>query len=261
MQIRDFFAEVAKKIRTSLGGPANPHFSVGDHELDPALARQFGEASSHDMAKLFFNHDGRVICKWVHYLDVYEKEFAHWRAKAVSLLEIGVSEGGSLQLWRAYFGDDATVFGIDIDPACAGRVDPPNQVRIGSQDDPEFLQQVVAEMGPPDIVLDDGSHIGRHQLASFTTLFPLMAPGSLYVIEDLHSSYWPGFYEGGYRRAGSGVEIAKTLIDDMHAWYHSKPCRLASQTTIAAVRCYDSIVVIEKGRVKAPRQIRVGLDV
>lgn len=199
-----------------------------------------------------------MVNKWVHYLDAYQKEFSALRDRPIKLLEIGVSEGGSLELWRNYFGPQATIFGIDIDPQCAHRVDAPNQVRVGSQDDPEFLRRVVAEMGSPDIILDDGSHIGKHQEASFRTLFPLLQNGGLYLIEDLHSSYWPGFYQGGYRRRGSAIELAKALIDDMHGWYHQVPGQLVERTEIAGIRFYDSMVVIEKGPVGRPCQIKVG---
>jgi len=57
------------------------------------------------------------------------------------MLEIGVSFGGSLEMWREYFGPEATIFGIDIDPECANRFARPNQVRIGSQDDPRLPPQ------------------------------------------------------------------------------------------------------------------------
>ncbi len=70
--------------------------------------------------------------------------------------------------------------------------DAPNQVRIGSQDDPAFLRSVIDEMGSPDIILDDGSHVSDHQKISFETLWPLLKVGGLYVIEDLHTAYFPG---------------------------------------------------------------------
>ncbi|MGH6912055.1 MAG: class I SAM-dependent methyltransferase, partial [Phenylobacterium sp.] len=161
------------------------------------------------------------------------------------MLEIGVSQGGSLGMWRSYFGPEATIFGVDVDPACAERFDPPNQVRIGSQDDPAFLRSVVSEMGGLDIVLDDGSHVAPHQETSFRTLFPLLATGGLYIIEDTHTAYWPT-YDGGYRRRGTAIELAKVLIDDMHAFYHGRPEVLASRSEVGAVLIFDSIIVIEK---------------
>ncbi len=83
------------------------------------------------------------------------------------MLEIGVSKGGSLALWRKALGDRATIFGIDIDPKCAEFDGKFAKVRIGSQADASFLKSVVDEMGGVDLVLDDGSHVASHQRASF----------------------------------------------------------------------------------------------
>ena len=137
------------------------------------------------------------------------------------MLEIGVGQGGSLDLWRSYFGPSAVLYGIDIDPECLERVSPPNHVRIGSQADGDFLMRVVAEMGPPNIVLDDGSHLGAHQIESFRVLFPLLQEGGVYVIEDLHTSYWDA-YQGGKGTARTGIGLLKALIDDQHACYHTE---------------------------------------
>ena len=98
------------------------------------------------------------------------------------MLEIGVAQGGSLALWRKFLGDEAVIFGIDIDPKCAAFDGSGGRVRIGSQDDPKFLRDVAAEMKGIDVVLDDGSHIGRHQRASFDVLFPLLSDGGIYIM-------------------------------------------------------------------------------
>jgi hypothetical protein len=233
------------------------HFNgIAPFELDPARRDEFAAKASSDLARLFFAHQGRLIHKPVHYLDIYDRHFCHWRGKSVRFLEIGVFKGGSLELWREYFGCKATIYGIDIDPNCAQRADFPNHVCIGSQDDPVFLENVVTEMGPPDIILDDGSHIDRHQTASFHALFPLLADGGLYVIEDVCTSYWPT-HGGGYRRKGSAIELAKQIIDDMHAWYHFHQPKTPANTLIPAVHIYNSMIVIEKGRNAPLQQIKV----
>jgi cephalosporin hydroxylase len=220
-----------------------------------ALARE----SQSDMARLFFERKGRPAHKWVHYLDIYERHFAPFRQKPVRMLEIGVSYGGSLELWRSYFGAEATIFGVDIEPKCASRVDAPNQVRIGSQRDPDFLASVVAEMGRPDIILDDGSHVACHQLASFRTLFPLLRTGGLYVIEDAHSAYWAES-GGGYGRRDTAIGLAFQIIHDMHAWYHGKATRTTAKTEIDGIHVYDSMIVIEKGNKSPPRHMYSGCD-
>lgn len=212
--------------------------------------------SSTALQSIFVGHQGRIVDKWLHYLPVYERYLSAYRNKPFRMLEIGVFKGGSLQMWREYFGEHATMYGIDIDPKCAAYVEAPNVVRIGSQDDPKFLSSVVAEMGGVDVILDDGSHIARHQRASFIALWPLLSDGGLYIIEDMHTSYWPGFLEGGYRRRGTAIEMAKTLVDEMHHWYHTK----GGRDDIGAVCFHDSVAVIEKRRGVRPSYLKVGHD-
>jgi hypothetical protein len=193
-----------------------------------------------DLSKLFYSHSGRVIHKWVHYLPLYDLYFKRFKDSHFKMLEIGVSEGGSLELWRRYFGEQAAIYGVDINPECASRVDPPNQIRIGSQDDPEFLASVVAEMGGVDLILDDGSHLGSHIITSFRTLFPLLSDGGLYAIEDMHDDFaeWPG------TRYNQSLSFVKKLIDDMHTHFHGLPPRETSD--IGGIHVFDSIVFIEK---------------
>ena len=237
--------------------PAGRSGSIEEYALPESAAEGLEASADTDLARMFYRHRGRVIHKWTHYLDVYERYFARYRGTPVHMLEIGVFQGGSLELWRNYLGEQATIFGIDINPACAGYVCPPNQVRIGSQADPDFLREVVAEMGSLDIVLDDGSHVATHQRESFRALFPLLNEGGLYVIEDLHTSYWP-YFEGAYGRKGTAVEYVKQMIDDMHGWYHDEEARTAARGSTAAIHVYDSIVVIEKRKIDPPRHIKVG---
>ena len=107
-------------------------------------------------------------------------------------------------------------------------------------------------MGGVDIVLDDGSHNGRHQRASLQALFPLLSVDGIYAIEDLHTSYWPGDWEGGYNRPGTGIETIKQLLDDMHAWFHDKSETLIQKNEISGIHAYESLVFIDKGRKKKP---------
>ena len=216
-------------------------------------------AAAPGLPRQFYAHQGRVVHKWTHYLDIYQQHFARFVGTDFKMLEIGVFMGGSLEMWRNYFGPAATIFGIDIEPKCSGYVSPPNQVRIGSQADASFLQGVVGDMGGVDLVLDDGSHYAAHQRKSFEVLFPLLNDGGLYVIEDTHTAYWPGHHEGGYRRGGTAIELAKRLVDDMHGHYHTK-AEMASAASqwIPAVHFYDSIIIIEKKRRTVPGHIKVG---
>src|SRR6056297_2923630 len=157
------------------------------------------KANMNDLEQFFWFNSGPVVHKWLHYFDIYDRYFSAFRGSPVRFLEIGVSKGGSLDMWRNYFGSEAVIYGIDIDPACAAFDGKSAQVRIGSQDNSEFLRSVVEEMGGLDLVLDDGSHDSVHIRKSLDALFPLLAEGGRYMIEDLHAAYWPRS-SGGYRR-------------------------------------------------------------
>src|SRR5471030_2324353 len=164
----------------------------------------------------FLTNQGDVIHKWVHYFPIYERYFAPWRNRTLTFLEIGVSRGGSLQMWRRAFGPLARIVGIDIDPKCRRHEAPGVFVRIGDQSDPGFLQSVIDEFGAPDIVLDDGSHQMAHIRASFDFLYPRLPKNGVYMVEDLHTAYWKE-YGGGKDEPGSFVNVAKHFVDRLNA--------------------------------------------
>jgi len=87
--------------------------------------------------------------------------------RPVNFIEIGCGQGGSLQMWKRYFGPHAQIVGIDINPECIHFQEDQIAVGIGDQSDPGFLNTIVTEFGYPDVVLDDGSHVMEHLAASF----------------------------------------------------------------------------------------------
>lgn len=211
-----------------------------------------------DIEDLFWSNTGTIVHKWHHYLPIYHRYFSQFRGTPVKMLEIGVSKGGSLKLWRDYFGAQAVIFGIDIDPSCATLDGQHGAVRIGSQDDADFLRRVVAEMGGVDLVLDDGSHVGRHIRASLDVLFPLLSENGIYMIEDLHTAYWRN-YDGGQLSPHNFMKVVKQLVDDIHHWYHPHGQSVsATAGLLGAVHLHDSIVVLEKVSTVAPRHSQVG---
>lgn len=208
------------------------------------------------MANFFSDYlkttDDRMLSKWTQYFDTYTRELTRFRTRPVSFLEIGVFKGGSIPMWKAFFAPGSRLTFIDIDPACAALAEPGTTVAIGNQADPEFLADLAAKHGPFDVILDDGSHVCAHQIASFEHLWPHLAEGGLYLVEDCHTSYWPGF-GGGYRNEASWIEYAKRLTDRMHSWYTDQDALFPFDPIareLHSVRFYDSIVVAEK-RTKA----------
>ena len=192
--------------------------------------------------------DERLLTKWAHYFDVYTRELSRFRDRPISFLEIGVFKGGSIPMWKGFFHDEARLCFVDIDPDCASLAEPGTHVEIGNQADPEFLLRLAETHGPFDVILDDGSHICAHQIASYEALWPHMANGGVYMVEDCHTSYWPGF-GGGYRNEASFVEFAKRKVDALHSWYTDQDAMFPFDPIareLHSVRFYDSIVVAEK---------------
>src|SRR5688572_15994126 len=92
---------------------------VGDFAATAEEARQLEEEATGPLAEIFFSGRGRRVHKWVHYLPIYDRYFSAMRGTQFKFLEIGVFGGGSLDMWREYFGPDAKIFGVDVNPACA----------------------------------------------------------------------------------------------------------------------------------------------
>ena len=117
-----------------------------------------------DLENYFNENKKRVIDKWSHYFEVYDRHFSKYRGKEIVLLEIGTFQGGSLQMWKQYFGDKAKIYGIDINPNCKQVEEENIKIMIGSQSDREFLKKVVQEVPPFDILIDDGGHTMLQQI-------------------------------------------------------------------------------------------------
>lgn len=225
------------------------------------LARKLAQPSG-ELERIFYDHEGRIASKWHHYLEIYERHFEPLRRREqpVRLLELGVSRGGSLEIWRKYFGPSAKILGVDIDAACAERVDPENMVMIGDQSDPALLASAVERLGGVDIVIDDGSHVGRHQIASFECLYPRLSENGVYLCEDLHCSYWDS-YEGGYQRPGTFIEFTKALIDRLHALYLDETLKerfTEFGSTTYGIFCYHDVIVLEKRPIANPFHVQMG---
>ena len=207
----------------------------------------------------FIVHQGRTIDKWTHYFTAYETHFARYRNRPLTFLEIGCGAGGSLQLWKQYFGPLAQIVGIDTNEDCLKFEEEQISVRIGDQKDTNFLNRLVEEFGAPDIVLDDGSHVMADVAASFRYLYPRTSPNGVYVVEDLHTAYWDEF-GGGVGRKESFVELCKILIDELNA-YHSRdkvPVSDFTKSTLS-MHFYDCLVVFERGRHLKTRALRSGM--
>jgi len=190
------------------------------------------------------------------YCQHYERHFAHMRTRRITLLEIGIGGyddpklgGNSLRMWRSYF-PRGQIYGVDI-----ADKSPHDERRIhtfrGDQSDEGFLLSVIAQIGKPDIIIDDGSHQNPHVISSFKILFPLLAENGLYVIEDTQTSYWPAFGGGSedLRAAPTSMCMLKDLVDGMNYKEFLRPDYVPSyfDMHITSVSFYHNLVFIAKG--------------
>ncbi|RAP78276.1 class I SAM-dependent methyltransferase [Paenibacillus montanisoli] len=195
----------------------------------------------------FENNNKRLIDKWTHYFDIYEHHFGRFVGRDVNILEIGVFHGGSLQMWKHYFGKKASIFGVDINPLCKSFEEDQIKILVGDQGDRTFLRELKQSLPKIDIIIDDGGHLMHQQKITFEELFPTLSPNGVYLIEDLHTSYWAEF-GGGLRNPNSFIEYSKSLIDNLNAWHSRNQLSPDNHFTSSAwsMSYYDSMLVIEK---------------
>lgn len=205
--------------------------------------------SFNDLEHFFFEGEHKILDKWFHYFEAYDRFFSKYRGKDVTILEIGVFKGGSLQMWKHYFdaaNHKVKVYGIDINPDCKALEEENIEIFIGSQEDREFLRSVKEQIGKIDILIDDGGHTMNQQITTFEELFDLVSDDGIYLCEDLHTSYMEAY--GGEYKGDTFIEYSKNLIDYLHAQYSESkeflPNKYSEQ--IKAVTYYDSMIFIEK---------------
>lgn len=164
--------------------------------------------------QLYAEHTGKVSDKWSLYLTEYDRLFDGYRDKPVRLLEIGIQNGGSLEIWSKYFSNASALIGCDINPDCArlSYDDPRIGVIVGDTNAPEVHERVFQLSPQFDIIIDDGSHLSSDIIKSFSLYFPLMAEGGVFIAEDLHCSYWSQF-EGGLFDPYSSIAFFKRIAD------------------------------------------------
>jgi hypothetical protein len=170
---------------------------------------------------------GKSSDKWGSYLKFYDELFGPVRDRPISLLEIGVQNGGSLETWASYFRNAKAIVGCDIDPRCGALQydDARISVVVGDVNHSRTFEAICNLCRHFDIVIDDGSHYPKAITDAFVAYFPLVNPGGMYIIEDAHTLYWPD-YGGGILSNSTPYALFKALIDVLSLEFWSGDCRL-----------------------------------
>lgn len=215
---------------------------------------------------------GKVSDKWDSYLDYYEDIFSPKRNDAVSLFEVGVQNGGSLDTYAQYFKNGVAFVGCDINERCRGLSysDKRIHVVVGDANTAAAYQDVTAIANAFDFIIDDGSHVSKDILQSFVKYFPLLKPGSKYVVEDTHALY-KRRYGGGILNDFSAYAFFKKLVDVVsYEWWSddvtlddylatfcpSGAPQFIAQGWVDSVEFRNSIITINKA--KTPSHNKLG---
>lgn len=153
-----------------------------------------------------------VSFKHTTYFDSYDHFFGSYRGREITFVEIGVLDGGSLFMWRDYFGSKARIIGVDLNPDAKRWEKEGFEIFIGSQSDAMFWEKFIQEVGPIDIALDDGGHTYSQQIITTESLLPHIKDGGMLVVEDTHTSYMAGFGDMQF----SFIEYVKEHIDKVN---------------------------------------------
>lgn len=212
------------------------------------------------LRKIFESSNDKLIHKWDHYIDIYDLFFSKYREKEVNILEIGVSQGGSLQMWKKYFGNKMHLYGIDINPRCKELEEEQVTIFIGEQEDRKFWQEMRIKIPKIDILIDDGGHTMIQQIVTFEEMFSHVKDNGIYLCEDTHTSYLDAFH-GGYKKKDTFIEYSKNFIDYINAWHSENTKRLSVSDfthSVYGLHYYTGMVVIEKKKMEAPVDIQRG---
>lgn len=222
------------------------------------------KAPDNDLFRIFSSIPD--IHKWHHYFEIYTRHLKKYRYLPLKMLEIGVYKGGSLTMWKRYFGPESIIVGVDIDPDCKKheRTDNGIFVRIGDQTDTDFLAAVSEEFGPFDVILDDGGHTTMQQIISFGALFrSSLKEHGCYMVEDIHTNYWDSYLDS----ERTFIDLAKDMIDMLHEPYlgrteasfryqyadAERQLDLSYLAThVQSITFHDSIIVFDKQKKDLP---------
>jgi methyltransferase family protein len=197
-------------------------------------------ADSANPLKAFFDarETGRGIWKWAHYFDIYHHHFSKFVGRDAHVLEIGIFSGGSLEMWRHYFGPKSQIYGVDIAEECKVYENEYTSIFIGDQADRSFWKAFKQRVPYLDILIDDGGHTTEQQIVTLEEMLPHLRPGGIFLCEDVVGVYngFSAYVHGlvsNLNETRAGVLEDGVNASEFQNWIH-------------AVHFYPYVTVIER---------------
>jgi hypothetical protein len=200
------------------------------------------------------NVKGPGILKWHHYFSIYHQHFAKFVGKPVRILEIGIYSGGSLGMWKSYFGPGCHVYGVDIEEACKAYASQKVSVFVGDQEDPAFWDRFIKEVPEVDIVVDDGGHTPGQMIVTLEKILPRLSPGGVYICEDVQGTH----HKFAEFASGLVSELNRLGRKEKHEVYSTS----GFQSFCHSIHFYPFVTVIERTTSNRPNlfSIRRGTE-
>lgn len=192
-------------------------------------------------------YESEIYCmKHSSYFDVYDDALAKYKNKNIIFVEIGVFEGGSLLMWRNFFGPKARIIGVDINPNAKEMEKKGFEVFIGDQTSQKFWESFFKQVGDVDVILDDGGHYFDQQIVTLEMGIKHLRDGGLILIEDTHTSYMKSYFGPNMF---SFVNYAKNLVDQIN-FRSGMVNKKRYNNSLFSIKFYESIVIFEKNSIE-----------
>ena len=197
-------------------------------------------------SKLFqiYKNSKNVSLKCNTYFQVYEELLSKYVGKEITFVEVGVLHGGSLFMWREYFGNKAKIIGIDLNPNAKKLEKDGFEIHIGSQSDKNFWKNFFYKVGKIDILLDDGGHENHQQIITMSETIPHIKDGGIVITEDTHTSYLKKF---GNPSKYSFINYSKYLIDVINSRFPSNEIKTDNnfRNKVYSISFFESMVALK----------------
>ena len=198
-----------------------------------------------ELLDLFYKSEKKSL-KWDKYFPVYEDLLSKYKNKKITFVEVGILNGGSLEIWKKYFGKDSRIIGIDLNPICKKFENKNCEIFIGSQSDPSFWRDFYNKVGNVDIILDDGGHTNEQQLTTLLESLNFINNGGVHIVEDVHTSYLKRY---GNPSKYSFINFSKKSIDDINFTFPKiGSFKNSINKIVHSIEFFESIVAFKVNR-------------
>ena len=204
-----------------------------------------------------FKSSPRFSIKWSNYFDIYRDLLSKFKKKKITLVEVGVGDGGSLYMWKSFLHKNSTIIGIDLNPEAKKLEKDGFKIIIGDQSKAIFWKNFYKKNGKIDVLIDDGGHTNMQQITTFVESLDFINDGGIIIIEDTHTSFMK---KKGFNNPSkySLVNFSSSIIENLHRRNPNikKKMNIFSKK-IYSIEYFDSIISfkVDKDKCKKTKNL------